>query len=80
MIPDIDIYRSAQVLVKQHGPDASIPTGCQGIPKSLPDDVLKIWVHAAMRARSGAKEKPRWNGAIGSDLSSPAGVTPASLF
>ncbi len=24
MIPDIDIYRSAQVLVKQHGQDAPI--------------------------------------------------------
>ena len=24
MIPDLDIYRSAQVLVKQHGPDAPI--------------------------------------------------------
>ncbi len=24
MIPDLDIYRSAQVLVKQHGQDASI--------------------------------------------------------
>ncbi len=26
MIPDLDIYRSAQVLVKQHGEDASIHT------------------------------------------------------
>ena len=24
MIPDLDIYRSAQVLMKQHGPDAPI--------------------------------------------------------
>ncbi len=24
MIPDLDIYRSAQVLVKRHGPDAPI--------------------------------------------------------
>ena len=24
MIPDLDIYRSAQVLVKQHGPDAPV--------------------------------------------------------
>ncbi len=24
MIPDLDIYRSAQVLVKHHGPDAPI--------------------------------------------------------
>ena len=24
MIPDLDIYRSAQALIKQHGPDAPI--------------------------------------------------------
>ncbi len=36
-----------------------ILTGCQGIPKSLPDDVLKVRVHGGMRALSAAKEKPR---------------------
>ncbi len=36
-----------------------ILTSCQSIPKSLPDDVLKVQVHVGMRARSGAKEKPR---------------------
>ncbi len=36
-----------------------VPTDCQGILKSLPDDVLKVRVHGGMRARSGAKEKPR---------------------
>ncbi len=41
-----------------------IPIDCQGIPKSLPDDVLKVRVHMVMRARSGAKEKPRRSGAI----------------
>ncbi len=40
-----------------------ILTGCQGIPKSLPDDVLKVRVHGGMRARSDAKEKPRRSGA-----------------
>ncbi len=35
------------------------PTGRLGIPKSLPDDVLKIRGHAAMRAQPAAKEKPR---------------------
>jgi hypothetical protein len=24
MIPDLDIYRSAQVLIKQHGPDTPV--------------------------------------------------------
>ena len=36
-----------------------ILTGCQGIPKSLPDDVLKVRVHVGMRARAGAEGKPR---------------------
>ncbi len=31
MIPDLDIYRAAQVLVKQHGEDAPIVPG----PKSV---------------------------------------------
>ena len=29
MIPDLDIYRSAQVLVKQHGQDAPIEAAMQ---------------------------------------------------
>ncbi len=29
MIPDLDIYRSAQALVKQHGPDAPIHAAMQ---------------------------------------------------
>ncbi len=36
-----------------------ILTGCQGIPKSLPDDVLKVRVRVGMRAQLAAKEKPR---------------------
>ncbi len=35
-----------------------ILTGCQGIPKSLPDDVLKVRVHGGMRAQFGPKGKP----------------------
>jgi hypothetical protein len=35
-------------------------TGCLGIPKSLPDDVFKVRVHAGMRAQPEAKEKPRY--------------------
>ncbi len=34
-------------------------TGCQGIPKSLPDDVLKVGVHVGMRAQFRPKGKPR---------------------
>ncbi len=36
-----------------------IPASGLSIPKSLPDDLLKVRVHGGMRARSGAKEKPR---------------------
>ena len=36
-----------------------VPTDCQGIPKSLPDDVLKVRVHAGMKEQAAAKEKPR---------------------
>ncbi len=35
----------------------------QGIPKSLPDDVLKVRVHVGMRAQPNAKEKARRSGA-----------------
>ncbi len=36
-----------------------ILAGCSVIFKGLPDDVLKIQVHADMKAESAAKEKPR---------------------
>ncbi len=42
-----------------HGLAHVVPTGRLGNPESLPDDVLKVRVHVGMRARSGAKEKPR---------------------
>ncbi len=35
MIPDLDIYRSANLLVKQHGPDAPIHAA------TLADDMLE---------------------------------------
>ena len=41
------------------GPAQVILTGCQGIPKKLANDVLKVRVHGGMSARSGANEKPR---------------------
>ncbi len=40
-----------------------VPTGRLGNPKGLPDDVLKVRVHADMRAQPAAKEKPRRSGA-----------------
>ena len=42
-----------------HGLAHVVPTGRPGDPKGLPDDVLKVRVHAAMRAQPAAKEKPR---------------------
>ncbi len=41
----------------------STPASGFGIDNGLPDDVLKVRVHGGMRARSGAKEKPRRSGA-----------------
>ncbi len=41
------------------GLDEVVPAGSLGIGKRLADDVLKVRVHAGMRARSRAKEKPR---------------------
>ncbi len=38
-----------------------ILTGCQGIPKSLPDDVFEVRGHVGIRAQPNAKEKPRRN-------------------
>ncbi len=35
MIPDLDIYRSANVLVKQHGQDAPIPASTVGVQRYL---------------------------------------------
>ncbi len=47
----------------KHGLAHMVLTGCQGIPKSLSDDVLKVRVHVGMRAQPAAKEKPRRSGA-----------------
>ncbi len=40
-----------------------VPAGHFSIGEHLADDVLKVGDHAAMRARAGAKEKPRQSGA-----------------
>ncbi len=36
-----------------------VPAGSQGIPKNLPDNVLKVRVHVVMRAQFRPKGKPR---------------------
>ena len=61
MIPDLDIYRSAQVLVKQHGEDAPIHTAMRA--DAMPDkgdldgyDVWKRIVKAVEKLLS--KERP----------------------
>ena len=36
MIPDLDIYRSAQVLVKHHGQDAPIQAAMIGLRRTEP--------------------------------------------
>ncbi len=46
-----------------------IPAGSLGVGKSLPDDVLKVRVHAGMRAQPAAKEKPHRSGAKATHVS-----------
>ena len=51
-----------------HDPDGNlglgkvVPAGSLGVGERLADDVLKVRVHAAMRAQPAAKEKPRRSG------------------
>ncbi len=42
MIPDFDIYRTANILVKQHGQDAPIPASTVGVQRYL----CPLWVQA----------------------------------
>ncbi len=34
-----------------------VPSDCQGIPKSLPDDVFKVRVHVGYESAAGGKRK-----------------------
>ncbi len=47
---------------RKPGPTRGIPARGLSIPKSLPDDVLKVRVQGGMRAQRVAKEKPRARG------------------
>ncbi len=54
MIPDLDIYRSANVLVKQHGPDAPIQAAMRADEVFLIDKIVCDWPNdppLATRAR-----------------------------
>ncbi len=45
MIPDLDIYRSANILVKQHGPDAPIEAAMRADAMLDKDDLdgYAVW-------------------------------------
>ncbi len=65
MIPDLDIYRSAQALIKQHGPDAPIHAAMKAdamLDKGDPDGYA-VWKRI-LRAVEELLSKKR-----------PAGVT-----
>jgi len=66
----------------KHGLTHLIFTGCLGVPKSLPDDVLEVRVHVGMRAQPVAKEKPRSRrGQVRRRIASPPwGCLPATLI
>ena len=46
-----------------------ILTGCQGIPKSLPDDVLKARVHVGYESAAGGKSKALPKRPLSGDMS-----------
>ncbi len=62
MIPDLDIYRSAQVLVKRHGPDAPIHAAMRADAMLEAGDLdgVAVWrrVLRAVEELQGAGPKP----------------------
>ena len=41
-----------------------VSTGCQGTPKRLPGDGLKVGVHVGYESAAGGKRKARYGGAL----------------
>ncbi len=64
-IPDLDIYRSAQVLVKQHGPDAPIEAAVRAdeLLEAGDLDGCAVWKRI-LRAVGELLAKERPDGAI----------------
>ena len=62
MIPDLDIYRSAQVLVKQHGQDAPIHAAMRADAMLEAGDLdgCAVWkrILRAVEELRGAEPKP----------------------
>ncbi len=62
MIPDLDIYRSASLLVKQHGPDAPIHAAMRADAMLEAGDLdgVAVWrrILRAVEELQGAKPKP----------------------
>ena len=62
MIPDLDIYRSARVLVKQHGPDAPIHAAMRAdaMLESGDLDGYAVWkrILRAVEELEGSEPKP----------------------
>ena len=62
MIPDLDIYRSAQVLVKQHGQDAPIHAAMRADAMLEAGDLagVAVWkcILKAVEELQGSEPKP----------------------
>ncbi len=60
MIPDLDTYRSAQVLVKQHGPDAPIHAAMRADAMLDKGDLdgYAVWKRILRAVEELQREKP----------------------
>ena len=60
MIPDLDIYRSAQVLVKRHGPDAPIEAAMRADAMLEKGDLdgLAVWRQIVAAVNEIQREEP----------------------
>ena len=65
MIPDLDIYRSAQVLMKQHGPDAPIHAAMRADAMLEAGDLdgYAVWKRV-LRAVEELQRGSLWHGCI----------------
>ena len=61
MIPDLDIYRSAQVLVKRHGEDASIEAATRADAMLDKGDVdgYAVWKRVLKAVEELLREEPK---------------------
>ncbi len=66
MIPDLDIYRSAQVLVKQHGADAPIEAAMRADAMLVKGDLdgVAVWKRILRAVEELQKTEPGSGGKV----------------